>query len=52
MSLSFSVLLHNTLVPGLYGYTRRFAKRAVPPATLADKEEWSGMTDVVDGPKK
>ena len=32
--------------------TRRFAKRAVPPATLADKEEWSGMTDVVDGPKK
>ena len=27
------------------GYTRRFAQGAVTPATLAQKEEWFGMTD-------
>ena len=25
---------------------RRFAERAVAPATLARKEEWIGMTDI------
>jgi len=32
--------------------TRRFAQRTAggPPATLAHKEEWIGLTDVVDVP--